>query len=81
MLYSSLVIGLGAKDVKLEDFSSQNLSESNKLKTMVMQEMGGTRATIDAGIKCVEEMLLDANKCIRTDESVSNLSAGLQWWV
>ena len=43
-----------------------------------MQETGGTRATIEAGIKYVEEMLIEANKCERTAESVSNLTVGLQ---
>ena len=78
-VYSSLVIGLGCERCQIGGlFSSQNLYESSNLKTMVMQEIGGTRATIEAGIKCVEEMLLEANKCFRTEESVSHLSVGLQ---
>ena len=78
-VYSSLVIGLGCERCQVGGlFSSQNLYESSNLKTMVMQEIGGTRATIEAGIKCVEEMLLEANKCFRTEESVSHLSVGLQ---
>ncbi len=78
-VFSSLVVGLGCERCQVGGlFLSQNLNQSNKLKTMVMQENGGTRATIKVGIETVKEMLFEANKCVRTEESVSNLSVGLQ---
>mgnify|MGYP006242305183 FL=1 len=76
---SSLVVGLGCERCQVGGlFSNQGLHESSNLKTLVMQDNGGTTATIKAGIKCVEEMLVDANKIQREEAAISNLMVGLQ---
>ncbi len=78
-VFSSLVIGLGCERCQIGGlFQSQDLKENKNLKSLVMQEVGGTRATIQAGIKYVEDMLVEANKCKRSVSSVSNLTVGLQ---
>jgi altronate hydrolase len=43
-----------------------------------MQETGGTRKTIEAGIAAVMDMLPEANKVSRTTVSASHLTVGLQ---
>ncbi len=76
---SSLVVGLGCERCQVGGlFSHQGLTENENLKTLVMQENGGTTATIKAGIKIVESMLEKANKNFREEVSLSNLVVGLQ---
>ncbi|MDC1356419.1 UxaA family hydrolase [Pseudomonadota bacterium] len=76
---SSLVVGLGCERCQVGGlFESQGILESNKLRTLVMQENGGTTATIKAGIKCIEEMLEEANKIERVETPLSSLIVGLQ---
>jgi len=76
---SSLVVGLGCERCQVGGlFSHQGLSENENLKTLVMQDNGGTITTIKAGIKIVERMLEKANKTSREEVSLSNLMIGLQ---
>ena len=76
---SSLVVGLGCERCQVGGlFQSQGIAETNKLRTLVMQENGGTTATIKAGIKCIEEMLEEANKIERIATPLSSLMVGLQ---
>ncbi|MDA9973517.1 UxaA family hydrolase, partial [Alphaproteobacteria bacterium] len=76
---SSLVVGLGCERCQVGGlFESQGILESNKVKTLVMQENGGTTATIKAGIKCIEEMLEEADKIERIEAPLSSLMVGLQ---
>ena len=76
---SSLVVGLGCERCQVGGlFESQGMLESNKLRTLIMQENGGTTATIKAGIKCIEEMLEEANKIERVETPLSSLMVGLQ---
>ncbi len=76
---SSLVVGLGCERCQVGGlFSHQGLSENENLKTLVMQENGGTTATIKEGIKIVEGMLEKANGIFREEVPLSNLMVGLQ---
>jgi altronate hydrolase len=76
---SSLVVGLGCERCQVGGlFSHQGLSENENLKTLVMQENGGTTATIKEGIKIVESMLEKANGIFREEVPLSNLMVGLQ---
>lgn len=45
---------------------------------MVIQEHGGFRATVDAGVRAVESLLPRANACARTPAPVSALNLALQ---
>jgi altronate hydrolase len=76
---SSLVVGLGCERCQVGGlFQYQGIVENHNLKTLVMQENGGTSATIKAGIKCIEDMLKKANDIKREEVSLSNLTVGLQ---
>ena len=76
---SSLVVGLGCERCQVGGlFQSQGLELGPNLRTLVMQESGGTRQTIANGIKIVEELLIDANKCQRQTLPASHIMVGLQ---
>lgn len=74
-----LLIGLGCEvnqvSYLLENFG---LDESRTFQTMVMQDMGGTRKTVEAGVSRIKEILPQVNAIERTPLSVSGLSVALQ---
>ena len=74
-----LIVGLGCERNQVDSLvDSQGLREGKLLRTMVMQDVGGTRATIEAGIRAIEEMLPIANEARRTTVSASHLKIGLE---
>ncbi|MEI6300526.1 MAG: altronate dehydratase family protein [Betaproteobacteria bacterium] len=78
-LGGALIIGLGCERNQISGLmKEQNLGVSSRLQTFVMQETGGTRKTIEAGIAAVKAMLPEANKVTRTRVPASHLIAGLQ---
>jgi altronate hydrolase len=75
----ALIIGLGCERNQISGLlKEQNLSVSSRLKTMVMQDTGGTRKSIEAGIAAVKEMLPDANRVTRTRVPAGHIMVGLQ---
>jgi altronate hydrolase len=56
----------------------QGLEVGPNLHTFVMQDTGGTRKTIEAGIAAIKAMLPEANRVKRQRVSASHLSVGLQ---
>lgn len=74
-----LIVGLGCERNQVDALvDSQGLQEGQLLRTMVMQDVGGTRATIAAGIAAIEEMLPIANQAQRSTVSASHLKIGLE---
>jgi altronate hydrolase len=74
-----LVIGLGCERNQLSGFmQQQGLQPGPKLVPFVMQETGGTRKTIEAGIEAVKALLPEANRVARSTVPASHLSIGLQ---
>ena len=74
-----LIVGLGCERNQVDSLvDSQGLKEGKLLRTMVMQDVGGTRVTIEAGIRAIEEMLPIANEARRTTVSASHLKIGLE---
>jgi altronate hydrolase len=74
-----LFIGLGCESNQVSSLlGAENLSESDRLRTMTIQETGGTRATIERGVALVREMLLTANQAKRQPVPVSHITVGLQ---
>lgn len=59
-------------------FEQEGMKEGKMLRRLVMQEVGGTRKAIEAGIAMVKEMLEEANKMTRTRVSASKLVLALQ---
>jgi altronate hydrolase len=51
---------------------------SRSMPTLAIQDLGGTRKTIEAGIKVVEELLPQVNTSTRTPQPVSELMIGLE---
>ena len=75
----ALIVGLGCERNQISGLmKEQNLAVSSRLRTMVMQETGGTRKTIEAGIAAVKEMLPEANRVTRSRVPASHIMVGLQ---
>jgi len=74
-----LVVGLGCERNQINTlFQSEKLTTGTKLKTFVMQDSGGTRKTIEAGIAAIKELLPEANRVERVPVDASHISVGLQ---
>jgi altronate hydrolase len=75
----TLVVGLGCEDNQVQAFlESAGLMPSERLRTLVIQEAGGTAATIAAGVRVLEQMLPAAAVARRQPVSASRLVVGLQ---
>jgi altronate hydrolase len=78
-LAGALIVGLGCERNQVADLvQSQALHEGGLMRTMVMQEVGGTRQTIEAGIAMVKEMLPAANAIERQSVPASHIMIGLE---
>ena len=74
-----LVVGLGCERNQINTlFQAEKLTAGTKLKTFVMQDSGGTRKTIEAGIEAIRELLPEANKVTRVPVDASHITVGLQ---
>ncbi len=78
-LAGALIVGLGCERNQIKGLlKDENLAISDRLHTFTMQDTGGTRKTIEAGIAAVKTMLPEANRVTRTRVSASHLMIGLQ---
>ena len=78
-LAAALIVGLGCERNQVADLvASQGLAPGERLRTLVMQDSGGTRATIAAGIAAIEAMLPAANAVVRQPVDASHLKIGLE---
>jgi altronate hydrolase len=78
-LAAALVVGLGCERNQVKGFlKEQGLEPGPHLHDFVMQDTGGTRKTIEAGIAAIQELLPEANRVERETVSASHLSVGLQ---
>ena len=74
-----LIVGLGCERNQMTGLLKESgLSEGPALRTFVMQDTGGTRKTIEAGIAAVQELLPHANLAKRQSVSAEHISVGLQ---
>jgi altronate hydrolase len=74
-----LIVGLGCEDNQIDLLlDDQSLAEGPMLRTLVMQDLGGTRASVKAGIEAVEAMLPQAAAVKRAPLPASELVVGLQ---
>ena len=74
-----LVVGLGCERNQVGGLlESQGLHTDKALHALVMQDTGGTRATIEAGIAAIQQMLPAANDIERRPVSASHLKIGLE---
>jgi altronate hydrolase len=78
-LAAVLIVGLGCERNQIAGLlESQGLQRGPKLVTMNMQETGGTRETIAAGVAAISALLPEANRVVRQRVSARHLSIGLQ---
>lgn len=78
-LAAVLIVGLGCERNQLNGLmTEEELQAGPLLRTFVMQDTGGTRKTIEAGVAAVQELLPLANDVKRQTVSASHLSVGLQ---
>ncbi|MGO4832302.1 UxaA family hydrolase, partial [Rhizobiaceae sp. 2RAB30] len=74
-----LMVGLGCEAFQIPRWmQSYNIEESTTFRTMTIQETGGTRKTVDAGVKAIVDMLPIVNAAQRTPQPASELVLALQ---
>jgi altronate hydrolase len=74
-----LIVGLGCERNQLDALlKDQGLEAGARLKTFIMQETGGTRKTIEAGVAAVQALLPEANRVERVPVPARHLTVGLQ---
>lgn len=72
-------IGLGCESNQISALlGAEGLQESDRLRTMTIQDMGGTRKTIEQGVELVRSLLPTANQASRQAVPVSHITVGLQ---
>jgi len=77
--FSSQLVGLGCEANQINVLlDSEKLKRTEKLAAFTIQEKGGTRKAVEAGIARVKEMLPEANKVKREPLPASHLTLGLQ---
>ncbi len=78
-LAAVLIVGLGCERNQLAGLlADESLQAGPLLRTFTMQDTGGTRKTIAAGVAAVRELLPAANQVVRQPVSASHLCVGLQ---
>jgi altronate hydrolase len=74
-----LMVGLGCEAFQIPRWmKSYDLEESTTFRTMTIQESGGTRKTVEAGVKAIIDMLPIVNTVERTPQLASELVLALQ---
>ncbi|MFZ3289097.1 MAG: altronate dehydratase family protein [Telluria sp.] len=74
-----LIVGLGCETNQIDGLmASEKLTGGATLRTLVIQENGGTARTVAVGIEQVRVLLAEANKVVREPVSARHLIVGLQ---
>ena len=74
-----MMVGLGCEGFQIPRFKeAYKVEEGDTFRTMTIQETGGTRKTIEAGVKAVIDMLPRVNDVKRETCSASELIVALQ---
>jgi len=74
-----VIIGLGCEANQMGAmFVAEGVVQGPMLVPLVMQELGGTQKTVDAGIAAIHKMLPMANDVVREPLPLSGLSIALQ---
>jgi altronate hydrolase len=77
--FSSQLVGLGCEANQVNELMSvHQLKRGDKFGAFTIQEKGGTRKAVEAGVARVKEMLPEANKVKRERVPASHLILGLQ---
>jgi altronate hydrolase len=74
-----VMVGLGCEGFQIPRFKeAYGIQESETFRTMTIQEVGGTRKTVDAGVEAVRAMLPTVNAAQRQTLPASMLTLALQ---
>ncbi len=74
-----MMVGLGCEGFQIPRFKeAYKVEEGDTFRTMTIQETGGTRKTVEAGVKAVIEMLPHVNNVKRETCYASDLIVALQ---
>jgi altronate hydrolase/galactarate dehydratase len=74
-----LLVGLGCEVLQLSELvGDQKISKDGALRYMTIQQMGGTRRTIKAGLEHLASLAAFANRAVRAPAPVSELVLGMQ---
>jgi len=74
-----LLLGLGCEQNLVETLlHATGLTSNERLRTLVIQEQGGTRRTVERGVSLVSELLSQADRHRREPVSASRLILGLE---
>ncbi|SNZ20265.1 UxaA family hydrolase [Cohaesibacter gelatinilyticus] len=74
-----LLVGLGCEVMQISNLvGGRQIRADGNVRFMTIQQAGGTRATIEAGLAELNELAAIANKCERKPASVSHLTIGMQ---
>ncbi len=74
-----IMVGLGCEGFQIPKFKeAYGVEENETFRTMTIQETGGTRKTVEAGVAAVREMLPTVNNVKRETVPASELMLALQ---
>lgn len=74
-----LVVGLGCEGFQIKRMKdAYGIEESDVFRTMTIQETGGTRKSVAAGVEALKTMLPIANRAVRETVPASELMLALQ---
>ncbi len=74
-----IMVGLGCEGFQIPRFKeAYGVTESETFRTMTIQEIGGTRKTVEAGVEAVKAMLPTVNQAKRETLPASELMLALQ---
>jgi galactarate dehydratase len=74
-----LMIGLGCETNQIQKIVEEHgLKEGPVLRTMTIQNAGGTRRSIEAGCEAIAGMLDEVDACRRSTQPLSHIRVGLQ---
>jgi altronate hydrolase len=72
-----VAIGLGCEVNQMAGLLEEHRL-TDRLRSMDIQQMGGTRRTVEAGIGFVREVLAESNRAVRQEVPLSGLTVALQ---
>lgn len=74
-----LLVGLGCEVLQLADLvGDRKITKDGALRYMTIQQMGGTRRTVEAGLEHLTSLAQFANQATRAPAPVSELVLGMQ---
>jgi altronate hydrolase len=74
-----IMVGLGCEGFQIPKLKeAYGVTENETFRTMTIQEVGGTKKTVEAGVEAVKAMLPIVNRATRTTQPASELMLALQ---